>query len=79
MNPKLIKTLLIAAAVGFLILWILEAIRTSIGDSYWLLMMSISFLLWYQYYRLRLINREKAQNTATPKKKPVPPKRKKKR
>jgi hypothetical protein len=53
--------------------------RTSIGDSYWLLMMSISFLLWHQFYRLRLTNREKANAAATgTKKKPIPPKRKKK-
>lgn len=53
MNPKLIKTLLLAAALGFFLLWILEAWRTNLGNSYWLLMLSLTFLLGHQYYRLK--------------------------
>ncbi len=53
MTPKLIKSLLLAAAVGFFMLWILELLRTDLSHSYWLMMLSLLFLLLHQYYRLR--------------------------
>lgn len=53
MNPKLIKTILLATALGFFMLWILEIFRTDLSHSYWLLMLSLTFLLGHQYYRLR--------------------------
>lgn len=55
MTPKLIKSLLLAAAVGFFVLWILELLRTDLSHSYWLLMLSLLFLLLHQYYRLRML------------------------
>ncbi|MPR32218.1 hypothetical protein [Salmonirosea aquatica] len=55
MNPKLIKTLLLAAALGFFLLWILEILRTDLSHSYWLMMLSLTFLLLHQYYRLRTL------------------------
>ena len=54
MNPKLIKTLLLATALGFLVLWILEFRRTSLAESYWLLLLCLVFLLSFQYYRLKV-------------------------
>ncbi len=53
MNPTLIKTLLIAGAIGFFILWLLEYQRAGIADSYWLILLCISCLLGFQYYRIR--------------------------
>lgn len=53
MSPKLIKTLLLATALGFFMLWIMEIFRTDLSNSYWLLMLSLMFLLVFQYYRLR--------------------------
>lgn len=53
MTPKLIKTILLAIALGFFMLWILEIFRTDLSNSYWLLMLSLTFLLVHQYYRLR--------------------------
>lgn len=66
MNPKLIKTLLLATALGLFMLWILEIFRTDLSNSYWLLMLSLTFLLAYQYYRLRT-----APPTPTVSKKPT--------
>ncbi|WP_247234314.1 hypothetical protein [Telluribacter sp. SYSU D00476] len=54
MNPKLIKTLLIAGAIGFFIMWLLELQRTDIKDSYWLILLCITCLLSFQYYRIKI-------------------------
>ena len=50
---KLRDTLLIAAAVGCFLLWILEFRRSSFIDSYWLLLASLGFLLAFQYFRIK--------------------------
>lgn len=57
---KLSEILLLAAAAGFLVIWIAEYQRTSFGDSYWLLMLFLSFLLAFQYVRSKRLEREKA-------------------
>ena len=57
---KLSETLLLAAAAGFLILWIAEYQRTTFTDSYWLLMLCLAFLLAFQYVRNKRLEREKA-------------------
>ena len=54
MNPKLIKTLLIAGAIGFFIMWLLEFQRTDMMNSYWLILLCITCLLSFQYYRIKL-------------------------
>ncbi|GAB3745359.1 hypothetical protein [Spirosoma pomorum] len=56
---KLPETLTLAAAVGFLILWIAEYQRTTFADSYWLLMLCLSFLLLFQFIRNRRIESDK--------------------
>jgi hypothetical protein len=80
MNPKLIKTLLLSASVGFLILWILEIYRTDLSNSYWLAMLSLTFLLIHQYYRLKTLPKKKdsESSSAATKKTPSPAKRKRK-
>ncbi|CAN5590687.1 hypothetical protein BH09BAC4_BH09BAC4_10310 [soil metagenome] len=57
---KLSETLILAAAAGFLILWIAEYQRTTFMDSYWLLMLCLAFLLAFQYVRNKRLEREKA-------------------
>lgn len=74
MKPKLIKTLLLAAALGFFILWVLEIMRTDLSNSYWLLMLSLTCLLLHQYYRLRTL----PQQPTPPHKATKPPKPRKK-
>ena len=74
MNPKLIKTLLLAVALGFFTMWVLEIMRTDLSSSYWLLMLSLTFLLLHQYYRLRT----SPQPPTTPPKANNPTKSKKK-
>jgi len=74
MNPTLIKTLLLAAALGFFVMWVLELIRTDLSHSYWLLMLSLTCLLSHQYYRLRTLPQskptsQKTQKASKPKKK----------
>ncbi|HEV7350000.1 hypothetical protein [Telluribacter sp.] len=84
MNPKLIKTLLIAGAIGFFIMWLLEIQRTDLKDSYWLILLCITCLLSFQYYRIRqgttgIPTGEKPKEPASSApKKSVTPKRKKK-
>ena len=53
MSPKLTRTLLIAGCIGFLIVWVLEFRRTTLFESYWLLLISITFLLFFQFNRLK--------------------------
>ncbi len=53
MSPKLTRTILIAGCIGFLILWVLEFRRTTLFESYWLLLLSITFLLIFQFNRLK--------------------------
>lgn len=55
MNPKLIKTLLLSASLGFFILWVLEILRTDLSNSYWIILLSLTFLLIHQYYRLKIM------------------------
>jgi len=57
---KLSEILLLAAAAGFLTIWIAEFQRTSFAESYWLLMLCLSFLLGFQYVKNRRLQREKA-------------------
>lgn len=81
MNAKLIKTLLLAATLGFFLLWILEVMRTDLGSSYWLLMLSLTFLLGHQYYRLKTQPVTPTKRTESrPEQRPArPPKGKKKK
>lgn len=60
MKLKLSETLILAAAAGFLILWIAEFQRTTFADSYWLLMLCLGFLLGFQYVKNKRLEREKA-------------------
>lgn len=53
MSPKLTRTILLAGTVGFLIVWVLEFRRTTLFDSYWLLLLSITCLLFFQFNRLK--------------------------
>lgn len=53
MSFKLIKSLLIAGGIGFFALWILEYRRAGMLESYWLLLLSLISLLFFQYLRLK--------------------------
>lgn len=51
---KLTDTLLLAAAIGSFLLWILEISRgASFADGYWLLLATLGFLLAFQYVRIK--------------------------
>lgn len=56
---KLSEILLLAAAAGFLTIWIAELQRTTFSESYWLLMLCLAFLLAFQFVRNKRIEREK--------------------
>lgn len=56
---KLSEILLLAVAAGFLVIWIAEYQRTTFGDSYWLLMLFLGFILAFQYVRSKRLEREK--------------------
>ena len=81
MTPKLTKSLLLYAALGFFILWVMEILRTDLGHSYWLLMLSLTFLLAYQYFRLRAAPPDSPTKPTPTSSKTYdrPPKRKKKK
>jgi hypothetical protein len=53
MNSKLSRTILLALALGFLVVWILEFRRAGLFESYWLLLLSIVCLLVFQFSRLK--------------------------
>ena len=53
MNPKLLKTILLALSVGFFVMWILEFRRAGMFESYWLLLLSILCLLYFQFKRVK--------------------------
>ncbi|MBC3785171.1 hypothetical protein [Spirosoma utsteinense] len=56
---KLPEILLLAAAAGFLTIWIAEFQRTTFAESYWLLMLCLAFLLAFQFVRNKRLEREK--------------------
>jgi hypothetical protein len=71
---KLPETLLLSAAFGSLIVWVLELRRTSFLDSYWLLMAATALLFGFLYMRQRRILGEKNTRTNAPAKpKPTKP------
>ena len=53
MNPKLLRTVLLALAIGFFTMWVLEFRRAGMFESYWLLLLSIVCLLTFQFRRLK--------------------------
>lgn len=53
MNSKLTRTILLALALGFFVVWVLEFRRTTLFESYWLLLLSIVCLLVFQFGRLK--------------------------
>ncbi len=57
---KLSEILVLAAAAGFLTIWIAELQRTTFAESYWLLMLCLAFLLAFQFMRSKRLEREKA-------------------
>ena len=53
MNSKLTRTILLASGIGFFVLWILEFRRAGMFESYWLLLVSLVCLLFFQFNRLK--------------------------
>jgi hypothetical protein len=53
MNSKLIRTIFLALAFGFLALWVLEFRRAGLLESYWLLLLCIVCFLLFQFSRLK--------------------------
>lgn len=53
MNSKLARTILLASAIGFFVLWVLEFRRAGLLESYWLLLVSLVCLLFFQFNRLK--------------------------
>ena len=46
------KTVLMACAIAFIILWYLEFQRTDLMESYWLLLAALASFMGYQYIRV---------------------------
>ena len=53
MNPKLVKTILLALSFGFFVMWVLEFRRAGMFESYWLLLLAIMCLLIFQFRRVK--------------------------
>ena len=62
MNSKLLRTILLALAIGFFTMWILEFRRAGLFESYWLLLLSILSLLSFQFIRLKASLEQKKRN-----------------
>jgi hypothetical protein len=74
MNSKLNRTILLALTLGFFVVWVLEFRRTTLFESYWLLLLSIMCLLIFQFSRLKaslLAKKEQEMNVHVKKEKPV--------
>lgn len=72
---KLREIILLAVAAGFLVIWIAEFQRTTFGDSYWLLMLFLIFLLAFRYVRIKRTGQEKSMSATG--KQPLEKKKKK--
>ncbi|WP_031526816.1 hypothetical protein [Dyadobacter crusticola] len=66
MNSKLSRTILLALALGFLVVWVLEFRRAGLFDSYWLLLLSIICFLVFQFSRLKAAAASKPEKIETP-------------
>lgn len=80
MSTGFIKTVLISLTLGFFLVWILELNRTDLKSSYWLLLLSVTCLLTFQYYfRVKGVSEpgEKKVTTAPSKSNPKSKKKKK--
>ncbi|NIJ53266.1 hypothetical protein FHS68_002436 [Dyadobacter arcticus] len=71
MNSKLNRTVLLALALGFFAVWVLEFRRAGLFESYWLLLLSIVCLLFFQFIRLKAATR----NGVTEEKKIISPRK----
>ena len=76
MNPKLLKTILLALSFGFFVMWVLEFRRAGMFESYWLLLLAVLCLLTFQFTRVKAalelkkkeevaVNRAKTKPTKT--------------
>nr|WP_295935120.1 hypothetical protein [uncultured Dyadobacter sp.] len=73
MNSKLIRTIFLALAFGFLVLWVLEFRRAGLLESYWLLLLCIVSFLLFQFSRLKaatLARQADQENASQPNRKP---------
>jgi len=52
------KIILLYVALGFLIIWIREYVRSGLANSYWALLLMLVFLFWYQFLNIADKNRE---------------------
>jgi hypothetical protein len=57
MNSKLTRTILLASGIGFFVLWVLEFRRAGLLESYWLLLVSLVCILFFQFNRLKVSTR----------------------
>ena len=75
MNSKLIRTIFLALAFGFLALWVLEFRRAGLFESYWLLLLCVICFLLFQFSRLRAATLAKQAGEPRPDPKPKPVKK----
>lgn len=79
MNSKLTRTILLASGIGFFVLWILEFRRAGMFESYWLLLVSLVCLLFFQFNRLKSsMSQGKVNEKTETEKKSVPSKKSRK-
>jgi hypothetical protein len=64
-NSKLSRTILLALTLGFFVVWVLEFRRAGLFESYWLLLLSITCLLVFQFNRLKAATEMKKQEEQT--------------
>ncbi len=77
MNSKLTRTILLASGIGFFVLWVLEFRRAGLLESYWLLLVSLVCLLFFQFNRLKAATAQSGNEKETGVNKAAPKKNKK--
>jgi hypothetical protein len=76
MKIRLTDSLFLSAAIGFFIVWLLEIQRAGFAQSYMFLLACLSFLLAFQFQRVK---RRQQENTVSPTVKQMIEKRKRKK
>lgn len=59
---KLTDTLILSTAVALIIIAIHQVMTVGIAQNYWIVMMAIGFLLWFQYRKIQRKEKNKSDN-----------------
>src|SRR5690606_41423769 len=62
------NAILLLLALGFLIIWVLEYRRTTMAERYWILLITLLFVFWYQFLNISAMKKDATSLTTQEKK-----------